>query len=118
MFALCFLTLLVPALDIASRLRRHLAPLSGGVMLIASKRQLTDTSSAMAGLRQHSCLFFGHASPMSGFWAGCTMSRRQEAGKPSAETIVTHAGRHPEQQFGFVNTPVYRGSTVLFPDAR
>lgn len=32
----------------------------------------------------------------------------------SVETILTHAGRDPESQFGFVNTPVYRGSTVLF----
>ena len=32
----------------------------------------------------------------------------------SVETILTHSGRHPEQQFGFVNTPVYRGSTILF----
>jgi cystathionine beta-lyase len=30
------------------------------------------------------------------------------------ETILTHGGRVPEDQFGFVNTPVYRGSTVLF----
>jgi len=30
-------------------------------------------------------------------------------------TIVTHAGRTPAQHFGFVNPPVYRGSTVLFP---
>lgn len=35
-------------------------------------------------------------------------------GKPSAETILTHGGRDPEQHFGFVNTPVFRGSTVLF----
>ena len=35
--------------------------------------------------------------------------------QPSIETILTHTGRHPEQQFGFVNTPVYRGSTILFP---
>ncbi|MBU1212078.1 MAG: cystathionine beta-lyase [Alphaproteobacteria bacterium] len=28
---------------------------------------------------------------------------------------VTHGGRHPSAQHGFVNTPVYRGSTVLFP---
>ena len=34
--------------------------------------------------------------------------------EPSVETILTHSGRHPEQQFGFVNTPVYRGSTILF----
>lgn len=30
------------------------------------------------------------------------------------ETVLTHAGRDPDDQFGFVNTPVYRGSTVLF----
>lgn len=35
--------------------------------------------------------------------------------KLSAETILTHGGREPTDQFGFVNTPVYRGSTVLFP---
>ena len=34
--------------------------------------------------------------------------------KPSIETILTHLGREPDDQFGFVNTPVYRGSTVLF----
>jgi cystathionine beta-lyase len=32
----------------------------------------------------------------------------------SPETILTHSGRNPDSQFGFVNTPVYRGSTVLF----
>ncbi len=32
----------------------------------------------------------------------------------SVETLLAHAGRDPDQQFGFVNTPVYRGSTVLF----
>ena len=30
-------------------------------------------------------------------------------------TKLVHAGRHPGEQHGFVNTPVYRGSTVLFP---
>ena len=30
-------------------------------------------------------------------------------------TKLVHAGRHPSEQHGFVNTPVYRGSTVLFP---
>ena len=30
------------------------------------------------------------------------------------ETILTHAGRHPEADRGYVNTPVYRGSTILF----
>jgi len=32
----------------------------------------------------------------------------------SVETILTHGGRNPDDQFGFVNTPVYRGSTVIF----
>lgn len=32
----------------------------------------------------------------------------------AVETILTHAGRDPDDQFGFVNTPIYRGSTVLF----
>ena len=32
----------------------------------------------------------------------------------SVETVLTHHGRVPDDQFGFVNTPVYRGSTVLF----
>lgn len=30
-------------------------------------------------------------------------------------TRVVHLGRDPAAQHGFVNTPVYRGSTVLFP---
>ena len=30
------------------------------------------------------------------------------------ETLLTHGGRNPDQHFGFVNTPVFRGSTVLF----
>lgn len=32
----------------------------------------------------------------------------------SVETVLTHHGREPDDQFGFVNTPVYRGSTILF----
>jgi cystathionine beta-lyase len=44
------------------------------------------------------------------------MSSRNENGgaKPSAETILTHTGRQTADHFGFVNTPVFRGSTVLF----
>lgn len=30
------------------------------------------------------------------------------------ETVLTHCGRHPKNQDGFVNTPIVRGSTVLF----
>ncbi len=40
---------------------------------------------------------------------------RGRTGDASPETILTHTGRHPEQHFGFVNTPVFRGSTVVFP---
>jgi cystathionine beta-lyase len=32
-----------------------------------------------------------------------------------ARTKLVHAGREPLEQFGFVNTPIYRGSTVLQP---
>lgn len=31
------------------------------------------------------------------------------------ETRLTQSGRNPALQHGFVNTPVYRGSTVVFP---
>ncbi|MEX0627697.1 MAG: cystathionine beta-lyase [Cucumibacter sp.] len=34
--------------------------------------------------------------------------------KRAAETVLTHGGRHPHTQHGFVNTPVVRGSTVVF----
>ncbi len=34
--------------------------------------------------------------------------------RPSVETILTHSGRQTAEHFGFVNTPVFRGSTVLF----
>jgi cystathionine beta-lyase len=30
-------------------------------------------------------------------------------------TKLVHAGRRPSEQHGFVNTPIYRGSTVLYP---
>lgn len=35
--------------------------------------------------------------------------------KTKAQTDVVHLGRDPIAHHGFVNTPVYRGSTVLFP---
>ena len=34
------------------------------------------------------------------------------------DTLITHAGRKPEDWHGFVNPPVYHGSTVLFPTIR
>jgi cysteine-S-conjugate beta-lyase len=36
-------------------------------------------------------------------------------GKEKAATRLSHTGREPARQHGFVNTPIYRGSTVLFP---
>jgi cysteine-S-conjugate beta-lyase len=30
-------------------------------------------------------------------------------------TKMIHVGRNPDEQFGYINTPIYRGSTVLFP---
>ena len=41
------------------------------------------------------------------------MSKR--TGKEKDLTRLTHAGREPARQHGFVNTPIYRGSTVIFP---
>lgn len=44
-----------------------------------------------------------------------TSDTRGTAAMPATETLLTHGGRRPEDQFGFVNTPAYRGSTVIFP---
>ena len=41
------------------------------------------------------------------------MSKRTRSQKDA--TRLAHAGREPARQHGFVNTPIYRGSTVLFP---
>jgi cystathionine beta-lyase len=35
--------------------------------------------------------------------------------KLKRRTKLASAGRRPAEQFGYVNTPIYRGSTVLFP---
>ncbi len=43
------------------------------------------------------------------------MTSSSDRGKPSPETMLTHSGRYPERQHGFVNTPVTRGSTVISP---
>src|SRR6185437_5631909 len=43
------------------------------------------------------------------------MSKRTR--KQKDETRLAHAGRDPSRQHGFVNTPIYRGSTVIFPTA-
>lgn len=44
------------------------------------------------------------------------MTKPQKGGrKVHPATAILHSGRDPAEQHGFVNTPVYRGSTVLFP---
>lgn len=44
------------------------------------------------------------------------MSADKNSSRPRAPaTRAVHSGRAPHDNFGFVNPPVYRGSTVLFP---
>ncbi|MFQ5626973.1 MAG: cystathionine beta-lyase, partial [Methyloligellaceae bacterium] len=48
------------------------------------------------------------------------MSKSKKPGKASAkghriETRLTHLGSNPFDNHGFVNPPLYRGSTILFP---
>ncbi len=38
--------------------------------------------------------------------------------KVATDTTLVTAGRDPHDHFGFVNPPVFHGSTVLFPDTR
>jgi len=42
-------------------------------------------------------------------------SEKKNKRKLRQATTVVHSGRDPHANFGFVNPPVYRGSTVLFP---
>ena len=44
-----------------------------------------------------------------------TGDRKGSRRKMRPATLVTQAGRAPFDHFGFINPPVYRGSTVLFP---
>lgn len=39
----------------------------------------------------------------------------QESSPWKTRTKLAHVGTHPSEQHGFINTPIYRGSTVLFP---
>lgn len=43
------------------------------------------------------------------------MNEHNPTRKAGPRTRSIHIGRNPNEQFGFVNTPVYRGSTVLSP---
>ncbi len=46
---------------------------------------------------------------------GSVMSNQKPTRVRTPETKVVHAARAPRANFGFVNPPVFRGSTVLFP---
>ena len=37
-------------------------------------------------------------------------------GKHNTRTRLVHTGRNPRRYHGFVNTPIFRGSTILYPD--
>jgi cystathionine beta-lyase len=39
----------------------------------------------------------------------------KSSGKKNIETRLMHMGSDPDQYHGFVNTPLYRGSTILYP---
>ncbi|WP_349371360.1 cystathionine beta-lyase [Salinarimonas sp.] len=43
------------------------------------------------------------------------MTQDNAADRWRDRTRLVHAGRDPELQHGFINTPIYRGSTVLYP---
>jgi cystathionine beta-lyase len=43
------------------------------------------------------------------------MSQSSKPGKKSIDTRLMHMGSDPGQYHGFVNTPLFRGSTVLYP---
>lgn len=46
-----------------------------------------------------------------------TKDDSQDARQAALETALTQLGRKPSDYYGFVNTPIFRGSTVLFPNA-
>lgn len=44
------------------------------------------------------------------------MANKLEPALHRTDTNIVTVGRNPSEQFGYVNPPVYRGSTVLYPD--
>jgi cystathionine beta-lyase len=46
-----------------------------------------------------------------------SLSPPKDLSRFGPRTQLVHAGRNPAEQHGFVNTPIYRGSTVLYPSA-
>ena len=46
-----------------------------------------------------------------------SLSPPKDLSRFGPRTQLVHAGRNPAEQHGFVNTPIYRGSTVLYASA-
>ena len=44
------------------------------------------------------------------------MSDKNDNVKKGPGTTVVTSGRKPDEYFGFINPPVYHGSTILYPD--
>jgi cystathionine beta-lyase len=44
------------------------------------------------------------------------MPLQDDTEEQGIDTVLVTAGRHPSEHHGFVNPPVYHGSTVLYPD--
>jgi cystathionine beta-lyase len=44
------------------------------------------------------------------------MAGGNKGGTLGDETRATHAGNHPHRNHGVINPPVYRASTILYPD--
>jgi cysteine-S-conjugate beta-lyase len=45
-----------------------------------------------------------------------TKTTKDGRSKMGSRTRLVHAGRQPFENHGFINTPIYRGSTVLYPN--
>ncbi len=54
---------------------------------------------------------------MQGFFHFMSKKSPEERAALKMRTRLAHIGRTPEEQFGFVNMPAYRGSTVIYPSA-
>jgi cysteine-S-conjugate beta-lyase len=72
----------------------------------------TGNVSKTHGLSRKPVPTFSH----DGLWNNMMSKTDPESRKKmKSRTKLVHAGRQPFMQHGFVNTPIYRGSTVLFP---
>ena len=45
----------------------------------------------------------------------CKAKRAMRSKSKKPDTLLAHAGREPQKNFGVVNPPVYHASTILYP---